>query len=156
MKNVKIAYTLSFLWRSWFWLGIWVFYYLRFTNYAGIGFLEAVMIATSTTGEIPTGVIADILGKKKAIILAFFLGAVGNLMMAFAPNYSVLLASIVTMTLGGAFYSGSLEALVYDSLIDQKKTDNYRGIIGRMTTMQNLGMAFSGIVGGFLYQLIGN
>ena len=24
MKNVQIAYYLSFLWRSWFWLGIWV------------------------------------------------------------------------------------------------------------------------------------
>lgn len=153
MQNVKIAYALSFLWRSWFWLGIWVFYYLRFTDYAGIGFLEAVMITTSTVGEIPTGVIADLLGKKKAIILAFLLGALGNLIMAFAPNYPVLLISIVTMTMGGAFYSGSLEALVYDTLIDQKKTDDYRKVIGRMTTMQNLGMAFSGIVGGLIYQI---
>ena len=91
MKNVKIAYYLSFLWRSWFWLGIWVFYYLRFTDYAGIGFLEAVMITTSTLGEIPTGAIADILGKKKAVSIAFFLGGLGNLIMAFAPNYWVLI-----------------------------------------------------------------
>ena len=65
MKNVKIAYVLSFLWRSWFWLGIWVFYYLRFTDYAGIGLLEAVMITTASLGEIPTGAIADVWGKKK-------------------------------------------------------------------------------------------
>jgi len=64
MRNITIAYTLSFLWKCWFWLGIWVFYYLRFTDYAGIGFLEAVMITTATIGEIPTGAIADILGKK--------------------------------------------------------------------------------------------
>lgn len=152
MKNIKIAYYLSFLWRSWFWLGIWVFYYLRFTDYAGIGFLEAVMITTSTLGEIPTGAIADILGKKKAVSIAFFLGALGNLIMAFAPNYWVLIASIMTMTIGGAFYSGSLEALVYDGLKEEGKEKRYERVIGRMTTMQNLGMAFAGIVGGFLYK----
>jgi MFS family permease len=152
MRNITIAYTLSFLWKCWFWLGIWVFYYLRFTDYAGIGFLEAVMITTATIGEIPTGAIADILGKKIAVTLAFFLGAVGNILMAFAPNYWVLVASIMTMTIGGAFYSGSLEALVYDTLKQSKKIDLYQKVIGRMTTMQNLGMAFSGILGGFLYK----
>lgn len=152
MKNVKVAYYLSFLWRSWFWLGIWVFYYLRFTDYAGIGFLEAVMITTSTLGEIPTGAIADILGKKKAVSIAFLLGGLGNLIMAFAPNYWVLIASIMTMTIGGAFYSGSLEALVYDGLKEEKKEGKYEKVIGRMTTMQNLGMAFAGVVGGFLYK----
>lgn len=153
MQNIKIAYYLSFLWRSWFWLGVWVFYYLRFTDYAGIGFLEAVMITTSTLGEIPTGAIADIVGKRKAVMLAFILGALGNLMMAFASSYWMLVCSIVAMTIGGAFYSGSLEALVYDSLIEHKATDIYHKVIGRMTTMQNLGMAFAGVVGGYLYQI---
>ncbi len=153
MQNVKIAYALSFLWRSWFWLGVWVFYYLRFTDYAGIGFLEAVMITTSTLGEIPTGTIADILGKKKAVILAFVLGAAGNLLMAFAPHYWVLIASIITMTLGGAFYSGSLEALVYDSLKEQGREGDFQKILGRMNSMQNAGMAVAGITGGYLYQL---
>lgn len=110
------------------------------------------MITTATIGEIPTGAIADILGKKIAVTLAFFLGALGNTLMAFAPNYWVLVASIMTMTIGGAFYSGSLEALVYDTLKQSKKTDLYQKVIGRMTTMQNLGMAFSGILGGFLYK----
>lgn len=153
MKNVRVAYILSFLWRSWFWLGVWIFYYLRFTDYAGIGFLEAVMITTASLGEIPTGAIADIFGKKPAVSFAFLMSGIGNLIMAFAPNYSVLLLSVITMTLGGAFYSGSLEALVYDSLIEEKKVSEYKKVIGRMTTMQNLGMAVAGIAGGYMYQL---
>lgn len=110
------------------------------------------MITTATIGEIPAGVIADILGKKPSVILAFFLGAAGNLLMAFAPNYPVLVVSIIAMTAGGAFYSGSLEALVYDSLKEIGKSDLYEKVIGRMTTMQNLGMALAGITGGFLYK----
>lgn len=153
MKNVSIAYVLSLLWRSWFWLGIWVFYYLRFTDYAGIGFLEAVMITTASLGEIPTGAIADVVGKKKAVILAFLLGAAGNVLMAFAPSYGVLIMAIMAMTIGGAFYSGSLEALVYDSLLEEKKADIYHSVVSRMTTMQNIGMAIAAITGGYLYEI---
>lgn len=153
MKNIHVAYILSFLWRSWFWLGVWVFYYLRFTDYAGIGFLEAVMITTSSLGEIPTGAIADIVGKKKAVNIAFAMSALGNFIMAFAPNYYVLLLSIITMTLGGCFYSGSLEALVYDSLKESKNESMFDKVIARMTSLQNLGLAVSGIVGGYLYSI---
>lgn len=153
MNNEKIAYWLSLLWRSWFWLGIWVFYYLRFTDYAGIGLLESVMITTSTLGEIPTGAIADILGKKKAVVIAFIMGATGNFFMALSPNYATLILSIVIMTLGGAFYSGSLEALVYDSLKQQRNEKRFQKVLGRMTTMQNAGMALAGITGGFLYSI---
>lgn len=153
MKNINIAYVLSFLWRSWFWLGIWVFNYLRYTDYAGIGLLETVMITTATIGEIPTGVIADLIGKKKTIIIAFFLGALGNIVQAIAPNYYVLMASIMIMTIGGAFYSGSLEALVYDTLKEKGLTQSFKRVIARINTMQNVGMAVAGICGGYLYQL---
>lgn len=153
MSNVTIAYFLSFLWRSWFWLGIWIFYYLKYTDYAGIGFLEAVMITTATIGEIPTGAIADMMGKKMAVIAAFVISGLGNLIMAFAPSYTVLLGSIIMMTLGGCFYSGSLEALVYDGLKNDGKEKIFNKVISRMNTMQNLGMAMSGAVGGYLYMI---
>lgn len=153
MSNVFIAYVLSFLWRSWFWLGIWIFYYLKFTDYAGIGFLEAVMITTATIGEIPTGAIADMVGKKKAVVVAFVVSGMGNLALALAPSYEVLLLSIITMTLGGCFYSGSLEALVYDGLKQEHKEGVFDKVVSRMNTMQNLGMAISGAVGGYLYTI---
>ena len=57
----------------------------------------------------------------------------------------------MTMTIGGALYSGSLEALVYDGLKEEGKENRYEKVIGRITTMQNLGMAIAGIMGGFLF-----
>jgi len=64
-NNILIAYILAFAKNTWFWLGIWIFYYLRFTNYAGIGLIETVLTVTTTLSEIPTGAVADLLGKKK-------------------------------------------------------------------------------------------
>lgn len=63
-RNIALAYILTISRFSWFWLGIWVLYYLKFTNYTGIGLIEMVMIFTMLLLEIPTGAIADLLGKN--------------------------------------------------------------------------------------------
>lgn len=152
-RNIAIGYAISFLNNSWFWIGIWVLYYLRFTNYAGIGILESVMIVTMTFMEIPTGAVADIFGKKLTIFLAMALSSVGSLIMGFAPNFNVLVLSIVSMTIGGALYSGTMEALIYDSLKQVKKENNYSKVIKNISSIQLLAFSLSGIMGGFLYKI---
>ena len=137
--------------NSWFWLGIWIFYYLRFTNYAGIGLIETILIITLTLMEIPTGAIADLLGKKKTLILAFLFELIGGLMMAMAPNFSVLAGSVFVMCIGGALYSGTLEALVYDSLKQEGNQKKYDRVISKINSIGLLTPAICGAVGGFLY-----
>jgi len=150
-NNITIAYILSFAKNTWFWLGIWIFYYLRFTNYAGIGLIETVLIVTTTLTEIPTGAIADLFGKKKTLILAFLLEAIGAYMMAFAPNYNIILWSVFVMCVGGAFYSGTLEALVYDSLKQDGKEDKFDKIISNLSSIALIAPAVCSIIGGFVY-----
>ena len=70
-RNITISYFLAFAKNTWFWLGIWIFYYLQFTNYAGIGIIETVLIVTATLTEIPTGAVADIFGKKNLFQMLF-------------------------------------------------------------------------------------
>lgn len=152
-RNIVIGYVISFLNNSWFWIGIWVLYYLKFTNYAGIGILESVMIVTMTFMEIPTGAVADIFGKKLTIFLAMALSGIGSLIMGFAPNFNVLVLSIVSMTIGGALYSGTMEALIYDSLKQLKKENNYSKVVKNISSLQLLAFSLSGIIGGFLYKI---
>lgn len=150
-NNVIIAYVLAFAKNTWFWLGIWVFYYLSFTNYAGIGLIETVLIVTTTLAEIPTGAVADLFGKKKTLILAFLLEAVGAYMMAFAPNYTTILWSVFVMCVGGAFYSGTLDALVFDSLKSEGKEDKFDKVISNISSISLIAPAICSIIGGFVY-----
>jgi MFS family permease len=151
MKNISIGYALAALNQSWFWLGIWVFFYLLHTDYAGIGIIETVMISTSILAEIPTGAISDLIGKKRALLLAFFLGSLGNVIMGFSTSLPMLALSAFTMTIGASFYSGTFEALLYDTLKSQKKEKLYDNIISRANTIANGSLAFASIIGGFLY-----
>lgn len=152
-RNIPLAYVLTVAKHSWFWLGIWVFYYLRFTNYAGIGLIETVLIVTLTVMEIPTGAIADLLGKRKTLILAFFFEVIGGFMMAVAPNFGVLISSVFVMCVGGALYSGTLDALVYDSLKEQAKESSFDRVISTINAIALVTIAISGAIGGFLYLL---
>ncbi len=153
MNNIKLAYVLSFLNKAWFWVAIWILYYLRFTDYSGIGLIESIMIVFSIFLEIPTGAIADLLGKKKTLIISMLFWTAGNLIMAISPNFTVLVFSVFFMTLGGSLYSGTFEALVYDSLKEEKKEHLYHRIISNISSIDSISMAICAIVGGFLYAI---
>ncbi len=104
-KNIAIVYALSFFKNSFFWLGTWVFYYLQFTNYAGIGIAEMALIVTIVVGEIPAGAFADLYGRRTSLIMAFFLLALGGFIMACTPDFLWLVIGVVIMSLGTSFYS---------------------------------------------------
>ena len=150
-RNIKIAYALTVLKNSWFWLGIWVFYYLLFTNYAGIGIIETGLIIGMTLGEIPTGAIADLLGKKKTLLISFSLTSAGLFGIGFAPNLLFLIISVFFSGVGTSFYSGTLEALVYDSLKEEKQENRYAKVIASIGSLQLISPAFAIFIGGFLY-----
>ncbi len=153
MKNAYIVTVLSFLFRSWFWLGIWLLYYLQFTNYAGVGLLESVMIITSTGAEIPTGALADLIGKRGTLLLTFLIGGVGNMLMGLAPSFLILGFSVFVITLSDALYSGSLEALLFDSLKEDGKEELFGTWIARVNTGGLVGSAVASVVGGFLFTI---
>lgn len=153
MRNVRLVYLFTLLYKSWFWYGIWVLYYLRFTNYAGIGLLESTMIITRLITEVPTGVLADVFGKKKILMIAFALSGLGNLWMGLARGFWDLFFSVILQVTAGSFSSGTVEALLFDSLKDEKKDQKYDKIISNTTTMQLIALAIASIVGGILYTL---
>lgn len=150
-RNIKIAYALSFCKNSWFWLGTWIFFYLKFTNYAGIGVVETALIVSMTISEIPTGAIGDLLGKKKTLITSFVLQAFGIGIGGFAQNVYWLIVGVFIAGVGASFYSGIFEALVYDSLKQKGQQLQYEKVISNISTIGLIAPAICGVLGGFLY-----
>lgn len=150
-KNIKLAYWLSFVSELYFPISIWLFYYLRFLDFKQIGILTAVKLISANLFEVPTGVFADVLGRKTAIVTSFLL--YGIVMFGFA-NISVFWMFIVLdilKALSSAFYSGSMEALVYDTLKEEGKENKYDRVVANMESIAWAGLFVSSIAGGFLY-----
>lgn len=52
--------------------------------------------------------------------------------------------------LSRAFYSGNNDALLYDTLAESKKEDNYSSVLGKISSMFQISLAVSAVLGGFI------
>lgn len=81
-----------------------------------IGIAETVFHITSLIFEIPSGVLADVFGRKKMLIISTVMRMIGNIIMIASNNLFMVCMSIAFMALSYNFSSGSGDALAYDSL----------------------------------------
>lgn len=81
-----------------------------------IGFAETVFHITSLIFEIPSGILADVFGRKTMLIVSTVMRMVGNAIMIASCSLSMVCASIAFHALSYNFASGSGDALAYDSL----------------------------------------
>ncbi len=153
-NNIKLLYWISFFNNLLFWLGIWVLYYLLFTDYTGIGIIETAMIISIVVFEIPSGALADLLGKKKTLILGLGVIFLGDLAMGLAPNFVVLFLSAFFSAFGSTFLSGTFEAITYDTLKDIGKEKQYNKVLSKQRSYSYLAQAVATIIGGLLYTFV--
>lgn len=95
---------------------------------AQIGFAETVFHIVSILFEIPSGVLADVFGRKKTLVISCLMRIIGNLVMVFSNNFALVCLSIAFQALNYNFSSGSGDALAYDSLKSvgqEEKFDRY-------------------------------
>lgn len=78
--------------------------------------LWSIIVATIFVAEAPTGVLADMIGRKRSVLIALFLQFLGEVLYIFAATYAAFALIAVIAGVGFAFLSGSLEALIYDTL----------------------------------------
>lgn len=100
--------------------------------------------------EIPSGAVADLLGRKKTVIIGCFALALAALATGASSTYPQVFASFFLWALGFSLISGADEALLYDRLQDDKI---YSQVIGRAHFWALLGAALAGIAGPYLYSL---
>lgn len=153
MKNVRQAYWLTFL-SECYWPSVAaLFFYLRYFTFAQIATLWAIQMAASNLLEVPTGAFADMVGRKTAIVLSFAIGAVSLLVFPFTTVFGVFVILEILKGASNALYSGSMEALVYDSLKEQKRENKYPIVSAHLETINWAAWAISAIGGGYLYML---
>ena len=81
-----------------------------------IGFAETVFHITSILFEIPSGALADVIGRKRMLLASSVSRMLANIIMIISWNFPVVCVSLVFHALSYNFLSGSHEALAYESL----------------------------------------
>lgn len=152
-KNVTRLYIVTALTNLWFFTGSWLYFYRLYMSDRQIGVLDGLVFGVGLLAEIPSGALADLLGRKRQLLLGLLLMSGGFLLQGFAADYWHIFAGMVLFTVGMAFVSGSDDALVYDSLDAERKSNLWEKVIARKFQIMHLVTIASILAGGALYIL---
>ena len=97
--------------------GVWVVFLLaRGFSLAQVGIAEGVFHVVSFLCEVPSGMLADLVGRKRTLALSGLFGTLSALAMAFSQDFFGVCLSMAFQALMYNLCSGTQEALTYDSL----------------------------------------
>ncbi len=151
MRNVVLDYIYTFINNLNMSNSIWVLYLaFKGMNLLQIGLLEGIFHATSVVFEVPSGAVADLLGRKKTILTGRLLMAVSCIVMVLSGHFWQFAAGFIIQALSYNFNSGAEEALVFDSLKFIGKEDKYLIINGRINFLIEAAQGISTLVGGII------
>ena len=100
--------------------------------------------------EVPSGYFADRLGRRRSMLVGTTCGSLGFAIYALSHTLPEILCAQFFIALGGSFISGSDSALLYDTLIELKQSEQYQRIAGRLGSIGNFSEGIAGLLGGFL------
>ena len=112
--------------------------------------LQSIYSISVALFEIPSGYIADIFGRKKAIIISTILSFIGYVLFSFFSDFTVFIIAEILIGVGGSLMSGSDSAIIYDTLIENNDKKKYTKVEGKNYAIGNFSEAIAGILGGIL------
>jgi len=100
--------------------------------------------------EVPSGYFADVLGRKRSLVLGTALGFVGLALYSCSHGFWGFLVAESVLGLGASFISGADSALLYDTLLALDCAPEYKKLQGRYEATGNFSEGVGSIVGGLL------
>jgi MFS family permease len=121
-----------------------------------IGAVFAVHSVVLIALEVPSGALADTVGRRRVMLAGAVLTVVSLLLFAVAQSIIAFMASVGLLAAGRALISGSLEAWYVDSLrLLDPSAPLTRGL-SRGTAAEGIAMALGALVAGGLVTLAGS
>jgi MFS family permease len=115
-----------------------------------IGIVEGIYHLTSLLCEVPTGALADLLGRRKVILVGRICSAVSSVICLFGGSMWHFAIAFAVSAIGQNLNSGSEEALIYDSMKQLGQSDRYIKVNSRLNVIIEVAQGIATVVGGFI------
>lgn len=132
-------------------LPVYVLYFRHYQiNLFQIALLAAVFEASILLFEIPTGLVADIYGRRISVILSTAFSLTSGIIFIFFPFLAGFIVAEIIGGLGETLRSGALEAWLVDSLKHEGKEEKQKSAFAQGTKFKIAGNLLGLILGGYL------
>jgi MFS family permease len=130
---------------------IWIiFLQSRGFSLAEIGFAESFFHLAPVTLELPSGSIADIVGRKWSMAVGALLIGVSTALMFTASSLWILLPAMYLNGAAFAFRSGAQQAYLFDSLGHEPTGSRFTHLLGRLNGVSYFAIAATSALGAAL------
>jgi MFS family permease len=149
--NIWKYYMFSFLSDFTIFLPFIVYYFQELGFSLGqIALLQSITAITVFVFEIPSGYVADKIGRKNALVLSTLFQLIGLLFLYSSQNYVMLIIAHIFNGLAWAFISGADSAFIYDTLLFLKRETEYKRIEGKAKFFGEIAIILSAILGSLI------
>jgi predicted MFS family arabinose efflux permease len=112
--------------------------------------VQAIFSATSVSFEVPSGYLADVLGRRRGLLMGAVGMAAGMTMYGLATSFWQFSGAEIVLAFGYSLFSGTESALIYDTLKAENREAEYTRIEGKAEAWTRVGTATAAVAGGLL------
>jgi MFS family permease len=151
LRNVRLLGIFNFCLDFRIYAPIAVVYFAHITgSYALAVLIFSIAKIASTLFEVPTGVLSDFAGRKITILVGQCASLSSIAAYAAAGDFRILALGAVFEGLAFSCFSGNNEALLYDTLKEERQEMHYAEYQGRASSMFQIALAVSALLAAFV------
>jgi predicted MFS family arabinose efflux permease len=98
--------------------------------------------------EVPSGYLADVIGRRATLILGAAFMPLGLAVYAFSDRFLAFVLAEFFLAVANSMRSGCESALIYDTLLELREAEHYKKYEGRAILFTRVGTATSAVLGG--------
>ena len=158
IPNIRLFIAFKVFFNSRFYYPVFTILFLDFgLTVAQFSILNAVWAATIVLAEVPSGALADIIGRKRLLVFATSIMIIEIGIISFIPKtdpsiiFIVFLINRVLSGLAEAAASGADEAIAYDSLEAEGDKRQWGRVLEILMRFQSFGFIIAMSVGAAIY-----
>lgn len=155
--NLRLFTAFRLLFNARYYYPVFTILYLDYgLSLEQFALLNVVWALTIVVAEVPSGALADLLGRKPLLVVAALLMFIEMGLLVWVPMDSPLLFTVFLLNrvcsgLAEAAASGADEALAYDSLKALNREQEWSNLLERTAKTLSVGFFFTMITGALVY-----
>jgi len=151
LRNIRLLAWFNFWSDFRLYAPIAILYFAQVSGSYALGMsVYSVAMLSQSLLEVPTGVLSDMVGRKRTVVFGAVAGVLSLTFYAIGGVYLALVIGAVFEGLARAFYSGNNDALLHDTLTESGQPEAYQEFLGRTSSMYQIGLAISALIGSLI------
>lgn len=135
---------------------LYLFFLENGLSYFQIGVLISIRETFVNLFEIPSGAIADLTGRRRAMVFSFSSYILSFLVFYFFSDFYLFIPAMVLFASGEAFRSGTHKSMIMEHLDIHGKSDQQVSYYGKTRSASRLGSALSALLAALIVFFRGN